>query len=54
VMDKDGMAYLEKEYKGNGSKISFWNNIKKGYDLFDASKKLPAVSVLADGSYSFK
>lgn len=53
-MDKAGMEYLEETYKGNTSKISFWNNIKKGFDHFESLKKLPAITVQADGTYAFK
>ena len=53
VMNDEGMKMLQKEYAGSPAKLSFWNNIKKGYDLFEANKKLPKVSVLADGSYAF-
>jgi murein L,D-transpeptidase YafK len=54
VMDKDGMKMLETEFKDSPVKQSFWKNIKTGYDLFETNKKLPKVSVQADGSYSFK
>jgi murein L,D-transpeptidase YafK len=54
VMDKSGMEMLETEFKDSSAKLSFWKNIKAGFDYFENNKKLPKVSVLADGSYSFK
>ena len=54
VMNKEGMEMLEKEYSDSPVKLSFWKNLKKGFDLFETEKKLPKVTVLADGAYSFK
>lgn len=44
----------KKIYQENPQLISFWENIKKGYDMFEKNKILPAMSVLQDGKYSFR
>ncbi|MGB0929791.1 MAG: L,D-transpeptidase family protein [Chitinophagales bacterium] len=33
--------------------LSFWENLKQGYDYFENNKVVPRVSVNSDGSYAF-
>ncbi len=53
-MDATGMNYLEKEYPRQQKLLNFWKDLKQGFDFFENGKKIPAVSVNKDGSYSFK
>ncbi len=50
-MDKEGMSYLEANYKDDPVKITFWKSLKKAYDYFETRKKLPLIVVRQDGSY---
>lgn len=52
-MNDDRMKYL-KEFTNDKTMISFWENIKKGFDYFEQNKKLPVVSVDEKGKYGFK
>jgi len=53
-MDAAGMKFLETEYKENAALLSFWKNIKKGFEFFETNKTLPAISVSAKGAYVFR
>lgn len=33
--------------------LSFWDNLRTGYDIFENSHRLPNVTINGDGSYSF-
>jgi murein L,D-transpeptidase YafK len=52
-MNNDGMKYLEKEFPHQQALVGFWKNLKQGFDFFESGKKIPAVSIKKDGSYSF-
>jgi len=45
-------AKIKEDY--DSKHIAFWRNIKEGYDLFEATKKLPSVRVNAKGTYLFE
>lgn len=47
-----GMAWLKDNVKDT-EKISFWENLKTGYDYFDSKKMLPTIGVNAKGNYTF-
>ena len=40
-------------YYKNPKLCSFWNNLKKGFDIFEQKKTLPKVSVDKQGQYVF-
>jgi murein L,D-transpeptidase YafK len=44
---------LKNEYKDNSSLISFWENIKTGYDFFEKGNIPPSVTVSSTGKYLF-
>ncbi len=48
------MAALNHSYSAQPALTAFWANLKGGYDYFEKHKKLPTVSVSADGKYSFR
>ena len=49
-LDDKGMDFLNTE---DPKQLSFWINLKTGYDIFDKSKKLPKVTVDKTGKYLF-
>lgn len=44
-------AKLKKDYNGNTKLLTFWSWLKPGYDAFEATKKVPAVTIAEDGAY---
>lgn len=52
-LDEKGMEYLSLVYSGNTSLISFWENLKTGYDMFEKNKQLPQVNIDKKGHYNF-
>ena len=44
-------ARLTKGYSKNKDKISLWADLKKSYDLFNQTKRLPTVKFLPDGTH---
>jgi len=48
------MAGLKSEYESENWLLDFWENLKEGYDYFEAKKTLPTVSVSSTGAYKFK
>ncbi len=45
-------ALIKEDY--DNKHIPFWQNIKEGYDMFEAKKILPSVSVNRKGTYIFE
>lgn len=52
MTDKNMEAYKTK-YKDNTTLISFWDNLKDGYDKFIKNQKELSVKVTENGNYSF-
>ncbi|MBI3512105.1 MAG: hypothetical protein HY064_15715 [Bacteroidetes bacterium] len=52
-MTQENLSSLEKEFPDKATH-DFWENIKTGYEFFENSKTLPAVSIDAKGKYIFK
>lgn len=52
-MTTENMTKYEKEHAGNGQLITFWKNLKVGYDAFSKNNKALVVTVNAKGEYSF-
>ncbi|CEN33439.1 Putative L,D-transpeptidase YafK (fragment) [Capnocytophaga canimorsus] len=52
MTDKNMQIYKGK-YKYNEELISFWNNLKKGYDTFVKDLKALDVQITKNGDYSF-
>ena len=52
-LNESGMEYLKNNYSANISLISFWNNLKSGYDYFELHKQIPEISVDKNGKYIF-
>ena len=52
-MSNENFASLKKQYAQLPDLITFWGNIKTGYDYFDNNKSIPSITVLSNGYYSF-
>jgi murein L,D-transpeptidase YafK len=50
-LNDEGIKILTDQYKSEKDLISFWENLKLGYDFFEKSKTLPVISVMIDGKY---
>lgn len=50
-MNIDDWALVEKKLPEYSGIIDFWKNIQPGYQYFEKNKKLPKVTVAADGKY---
>ena len=48
-----GLDYLGKEYKNETEKHSFWINLKRAYDYFEATHKTLPVMYDERGNYAF-
>ncbi len=53
-LDDQGMEKLQKIFFERGDLLSFWKNLRPGYEYFEENKRLPKVSVDKDGGYLFK
>jgi murein L,D-transpeptidase YafK len=52
-LNKAGLDDLQARYRDNPRLISFWQNLKEGYDFFERNHKLPKITVDKSGKYSF-
>lgn len=52
-MDAGSYESLKKKYSANTMLISFWDNLKTGYDLFEKNHSIPAFKVDSNGKYIF-
>jgi murein L,D-transpeptidase YafK len=50
-MSERGMRLLKKRYSHKPKLLSFWKNIKPGYDYFEKRRTLPRVKVNRKGKY---
>ncbi|MBS2099299.1 L,D-transpeptidase family protein [Carboxylicivirga linearis] len=50
----DNFHKLRQKYKGDTDRINLWNELKKGYDLFNQNKQLFSVKFLPDGRHQVK
>jgi len=53
-MDDQNFNRQIKVINPNETLLTFWKNIKTGFDLFDNSNDLPMITVDKNGSYNFK
>jgi len=53
-LDQVKYEALKKKYRDNLKLISFWENLKTGYDLFEKNHVIPSFKVDAKGKYIFK
>jgi murein L,D-transpeptidase YafK len=49
----DGLRSLAATHRNQLELISFWGNLKEGYDLFENGHHPPRVTTRSDGSYAF-
>jgi murein L,D-transpeptidase YafK len=52
-LTENGLRSLAAAHRNQSELISFWSNLKEGYDLFERSHRPPQVSTRPDGSYVF-
>lgn len=52
-MTDTNFNYYKSKYKNNGELISFWINLKVGYDEFEKNKKSIDYSIDSRGNYSY-
>lgn len=43
---------LQKKYKSDSDKLALWTDLKKGYDIFNKTNKLPNISFLSSGRHN--
>ncbi len=48
-----GFKSLEQSHPHQEKLITFWRNLKEGYDLFENTHRLPHISTRPNGSYAF-
>ncbi len=53
-MDANSWGKLAKQYAGNVLLLSFWNQLKAGYDYFEKNKNVPLIQTDAQGNYSLQ
>jgi murein L,D-transpeptidase YafK len=51
--NKKSLNFLGREYKNEDVKHKFWINLKRAYDYFEATKKVPPTMYDQDGNYTF-
>jgi murein L,D-transpeptidase YafK len=54
ILNAENISRLETEHKSDPALITFWKNLKSGYEYFEKRKQVPAVRVDANGVYDFK
>ena len=52
-MHAQGMAFLRRTFERDTRLVAFWENLREGYDWFEASRTLPTVTVDPAGRYVF-
>lgn len=53
-MNQTGMRHLTAEAAQNQTLLSFWRNLKEGYDAFENNRRLPDIRVDRQGRYIIK
>jgi len=53
-LNEGSFKILAEHYKSDKELITFWENLRIGYEYFERSKELPAITVLKSGLYDFK
>ncbi len=51
--NKRSLDFLGREYKDEAVKHKFWINLKRAYDYFEATKKVPPTMYDSEGNYTF-
>ena len=49
----DGLRSLAATHRNQPKLLSFWSNLKEGYDFFEKDHRAPHVTTRSDGSYAF-
>jgi murein L,D-transpeptidase YafK len=52
-MTEKNLQWLKVIFPGEDKMHKLWDNLKEGYDYFEANRKLPNVSIGSDGYYRF-
>tara|TARA_B100000508_G_scaffold140085_2_gene140046 strand:- start:62245 stop:63018 length:774 start_codon:yes stop_codon:yes gene_type:complete len=51
-MTEEKYKVMCEEYKDKTDELALWKSLKKGYDYFNSSKKLPSIGFLDNGQYN--
>lgn len=51
--NQTGLNFLGREYKNEDTKQKFWVSLKRAYDYFEVTKKVPPVMYDSEGNYIF-
>jgi murein L,D-transpeptidase YafK len=49
----EGLKALAAAHQNQSALITFWGNLKEGYDYFEKNHRLPRIRTRADGGYAF-
>lgn len=50
---ENGISHLESKFGSNENPVSFWRNLKEGYNHFEKHKRVPPIKVTKDGKYQY-
>jgi len=53
-LNDEGYNELKEKYKNDYNLISFWDNIKEGFDRFEQNHLLPKITVNTDGKFIYR
>jgi murein L,D-transpeptidase YafK len=53
-LSEENMANLLQSFATDARLSAFWSELKKGYDLFEKNKQLPAISITSKGMYAYR
>jgi murein L,D-transpeptidase YafK len=51
-MDETQRRWLESTFSPDPDLLAFWNNLADGYDYFEATRRVPWITVRPDGRYA--
>lgn len=52
ILTDQKLAQLKEQNINNSDKVDLWTDLKKGYDIFNETKKLPTIGFLNSGRHS--
>lgn len=53
-LTEENYASLISDYKGDQDKLGLWEDLKKGYEVFNQSQKMPKITFLGNGRHSVR
>lgn len=52
-LDGEGFRRLRKRHSGDGALVAFWENLRRGFEIFEATRSVPDVEVDGRGRYVY-